>query len=173
MSQLTDQQLSPAAAQRILRSIAYWDWSKLDEATGLAKNLPVFIEAPAAVDVPALFVVPAVADAQVQKQVADDIKEDQEDTDDSERAAAPPFRLSKSAGGWYLNEVPEVLIAECERDLSTSDPLIDLTGAPGVGDEGGAADAADADRVATRLPTIGQSGGVVTTTGWFQLSDPT
>jgi hypothetical protein len=150
MKSATDQELSPAAAHRILRSIAYWDWTRLDQAAGLGHGLPVTVDAPA------------------QPEIFDDIEEL-----DAEPISSPAFQLLKRAGGWYLNEVPEELLEACEKELLMSDPRIDLTEARGVSKDGGAADTADAVRVAARVPNIGQSGGLVTPTGWFQLSDPT
>jgi hypothetical protein len=87
--------------------------------------------------------------------------------------------LLKRAGGWYLNEVPEELLAACEKELLTADPLIDLTEATGVENDERVAEAADeegtagADRVAAQVTSIVRSGGLVTPTGWFQLFDPT
>jgi hypothetical protein len=158
MSQLTDQQLSPAAAHRILRSIAYWDWSKLEQAPGLAQESPVIVEVPAVLDLPAGVDGPAH-----EQHVADlkDDKDDTEDTDEGERTPAPAFSLSKRAGGWYLNEVPEELIAECERELSTSDPLIDLTRAAGTGREKGASEKANPERFVDEVPRIMRSFRVV------------
>jgi hypothetical protein len=113
MSRPTDQELSPAATHRILRSIAYWDWTRLDQAAGLAHGRPVTEDVPA------------------QEEVFADIENDDEPT------PSPALRLCKRPGGWYLNEVPEELLDECEKELRTQ-PFIDLSDALGVGSTGGA-----------------------------------
>lgn len=148
MSRHTDQALSPAAAHRILRSIAYWDWTKLDQAAGLAHGLPVIVDVPA------------------QEEVFDDIEDDDEPT------PSPAFRLCKRSGGWYLNEVPEELLDECEKELGTK-PFIDLRGALGVGCDGGADELADAGGSAGEVTRIRGTCAVLTPMGQTPLCDPT
>jgi hypothetical protein len=139
-----------------LRSIAYWDWAKLDQAAGLTHGMPVIVEAPA------------------QQELFEDVEEL-----DAEVSPSPAFQLLKRAGGWYLNEVPEELLAACEKELSTADPLLDLTETTCAGDDEGTAEAAvaaetaGAQRVAAQVTSIVRSGGLVTPSGWFQLVDPT
>jgi hypothetical protein len=101
MRRLPDQELSPAAAHRILRSIAYWDWTKLDQAAGPAPGLPALVG-----------------------QLRDDVFEDLQD--DDEPTPSPSYLWWKRAGAWYLNEVPEELLDECEKELWTPDPVINL-----------------------------------------------
>jgi hypothetical protein len=105
----TDQELSPAAAQRILRSIAKRDWTKLDQTARAAQGDPVFVDTPA------------------QEDVFDDIQGDDELT------SCQAFSGRKHAGAWYLNEVPEELIDDYEKDLWTPDTRIDLREAAPVG----------------------------------------
>ena len=121
MSRLTDQELSPAAAHRILRSIAHWDWTKLDQAAGLTHGLSVIVDVPA------------------QEEVFYDVE------DDDEPNPSPAFGLCKRPGGWYLNEVPEEMLDECEKELWTN-PFIDIRDALGVGCDGGADETADTGR---------------------------
>jgi hypothetical protein len=125
MSRSSDQELSPAAAHRILRSIAYWDWTRLDQAmVGFANRLPVIA------DVPAL------------EEVFDHIEDDVDYIEgDVEEGPSPAFRLCKRPGGWYLNEVPQELLDECEKELGTA-PLIDLRQVLGVGYDEGAEETA-------------------------------
>jgi hypothetical protein len=113
MSRPTDQELSPAATQRILRSIAHWDSTRLDQGAGLAHGRPVTEDVPA------------------PEEIFADI------ADDDEPTSSPALRLCNRPGGWYLNEVPEELLNECEKELWTK-PFIDLSDPLGVGCNGGA-----------------------------------
>jgi hypothetical protein len=131
MRRLPDQELSPAAAHRILRSIAYWDWTKLDQASGPAEGLPVLV-GPLREDV--------FEDIEFEDIEFEDIQDDYEPT------PSPTFLWWKRAGAWYLNEVPEELLAECEKELWTPDQVVNLREAPearcavGAGErDGGAA----------------------------------
>jgi len=101
MRRLPDPELSPAAAHRILRSIAYWDWTKLDQAAGPAQGLPSLV-------------------SPLREGVFEDIQ------DDNEPTPSPTFLWWKRAGTWYLNEVPEELLEECEKELRTPEPVINL-----------------------------------------------
>ena len=118
MRRLPDQELSPAAAHRILRSIAYWDWTKLDQAARPAPGVPVLV-------------------GPLQEDGFEDIQfEDIQD--DYEPAPTPAFLWWKRAGAWYLNEVPEELLDDCEPELWTPDPVINLREAHAAGCAAGA-----------------------------------
>jgi hypothetical protein len=118
MSRPTDQELSPSAARRMLRSIAHLDWVSLDQATGTVLRQSIFLGPPA----PA----PPATD------VFEDI--DEGDEDEGRIPAAQALLWRKSGGGsWYLNEVPEDLIDACERELCSADRLIHLPEPPEVG----------------------------------------
>jgi hypothetical protein len=116
MSRPTDQELSPTAAQRMLRSIAYLDLTKFDQGAGPAKRQPFLIEAPSQIDVFDVL------------DVLDDIEEEAEQAPSQVR----PWPTS-GGGWWYLNEVPEGLIDDSEVKLWTADRLINLAEGPEVG----------------------------------------
>jgi hypothetical protein len=119
MSRPIDQELSATAAQRMLRSIALWDWPKADQMTGVARVRSIFVDVPA------------------PQAVVDHVQEDEK------RDPSSDSHWWKHAGGyWYLNEVPEEFIdvsEKSENQLGAADPPIDLSEAPGVScDVGGA-----------------------------------
>jgi len=123
MSRLTDVELSPTAAQRMLRSIARRDWAQLDQTSALAVQRPsVFVEA-----------IRDVVDDIDEAGVIDDVKHDHGGEDD-ERAPTGVLPWPKSGGGWwYLNEVPDWYVADSEKEPWRSDRLIDLGEPPELG----------------------------------------
>jgi hypothetical protein len=122
MSRLTDQELSPAAAHRMLRNIAFWDLTRFDRAAGLSPDRPAIVNVPD------------------QEEVFDDGEDDDEPT------PTPALRLCKRPGGWYLNEVPQELLDESEKEF-WNNPFIDLTDA--LGGDGGVDETADAGGIAS------------------------
>jgi hypothetical protein len=124
MSRLTDQELSPAAAHRMLRNMAFWDWTRSDRAVGLSPDRPAIVNSPD------------------QEEVFDEIEDDDEPT------PYPAFRLCKRPGGWYLNEVPQEMLDENEKEF-WNNPFIDLTDALGVRGDGGVDETADAGGIAS------------------------
>jgi hypothetical protein len=112
------QELSPAAAQRILRSIARRDWTKLDQMAGATHGCPVFVAAPAEDDIFDDF----------RQDVEEDFQQDVSDHigEADDRTPSPTFPWQKRAGAWYLNEVPDELIDDYENELWTPHTRIDL-----------------------------------------------
>jgi hypothetical protein len=116
MSRPTDQELSPTAAQRMLRSIAHLDRTKLDQGAGPATRQPFLIEAPGQFDVLDVL------------DVLDVIGEE----DEQAPSQARPWPTS-GGGWWYLNEVPEGLIDDSEMKPWRADRLLNLAEEPEVG----------------------------------------
>jgi hypothetical protein len=162
MSGTIDQELSPTAAQRILRSIALLDWTKPDQATGVARGQSIFVDVPAlqelADDILMGVVFDDVQDAEVfddiqqsevfddhqenfddhqENEVLDDVQENEVFDDVQEVEEPTAFSAShwwKHAGGyWYLNEVPEEFMDFSEKELWTPDSPINLREDSGVG----------------------------------------
>jgi hypothetical protein len=102
MSGVTDQELSFAAAHRILRSVAHRAWTEVDYTAGERQTVPL---------------------SPVDDLAHEDVAEEERD----ESSPSVPFPWWQNARVWYRNEVPEEFIQDCENEIWRPAPCLDLT----------------------------------------------